>query len=544
MDLTGRTLGPYDITEKLGEGGMGAVYRATHRYLNRTVALKILPPELARDSDFAARFLREGQAVAALEHPHIVPIYEAGEIEGFSFLAMRYINGQDLAKRIAERGPLPLQETIELLAQAAAALDAAHQAGIIHRDIKPSNLMIENRHVYLTDFGIAKSDSGDFKTRTGTIIGTPEFMAPEQIQGLPIDRRADVYALGVVAYQMLSGQVPYAAPTPAMVIYRKLSEPVPDIRTVRGDLPPGVAGVLARAMAPRAEERFATAGEFVSALRAAAQGDAATYVVAPPAGQRPQTPYPMPQSQHPTYPVQQPPQPPYPMPQPQHPTYPVQQPQPPFQTPYPVQQPHKKNKLPIFLGIGGVLLILIALVTLFGSSDSPGPSARTTPTSVAGGGDRRPAAEPTTVRGPVGSEVVFNTYHASEGDYTIDYPEDWTVNEEPPNVQFLAPNEEALVQVTYSDIGGTLSQDQLVDIASESLADGFGDGYVEEDRVPQADGSTRIDFRIEEQTELTGSVWVEQHGTKLYMLLMMVETTKSSEYTDIFNHILSSYSIR
>ncbi|HEY8198426.1 MAG TPA: serine/threonine-protein kinase, partial [Candidatus Limnocylindrales bacterium] len=212
----GTDLGPYHVEAVIGRGGMGVVYRATDTRLDRRVALKLLSPGLADDAAFRARFLRESRLAAAIDHPNIIPIYEAGERDGTSFLAMRYVEGIDLATRLRS-GPLKPREAVSMLAQVAGALDAANAAGLVHRDVKPANLLVaasqgvdQADHVYLTDFGLTKERGSETGfTRTGSFLGTLEYVAPEQIEGKPLDGRADQYALAAIAVECLTGLAPY-----------------------------------------------------------------------------------------------------------------------------------------------------------------------------------------------------------------------------------------------------------------------------------------------------------------------------------------------
>jgi serine/threonine protein kinase len=285
MDLENHTLGGYLIGHKLGEGGMGAVYSATQVRLGRVVALKIMAPALATNQEITARFLREGQTIAALDHPNILPVYEAGEAysdtgEGpFSYIAMRYVDGGTLHDLIRRNGPLKPSHALALLEQAAAGLQAAHKRGFVHRDIKSSNLLLDppaegqrSEHLSIADFGIVKlldNTTDSFKTGTGLVVGTPAYMAPEQLQGAPVDGRADVYALTVVLYEMLKGAVPFQAETPAMVMYRKMSETPPAFNAAASGLPPALDAVIARGLTPAPEQRFATPKDLVEALRQA-----------------------------------------------------------------------------------------------------------------------------------------------------------------------------------------------------------------------------------------------------------------------------------
>ncbi len=212
----GSTLAAYAIERLLGRGGMGEVYLATHEGLGRRVALKLLAPELAADPAFRERFIAESRLAASLDHPHIVPIYEAGETDGRLFLAMRYVEGDDLGALIAAAGPLEPGRAVGLLAGIGAALDAAHDRGLVHRDVKPANILVARtargeEHAYLGDFGLTKllgSDAGF--TRSGQLVGSVDYVAPEQIEGRPVDHRVDVYSLACVLYTALTGRPPYA----------------------------------------------------------------------------------------------------------------------------------------------------------------------------------------------------------------------------------------------------------------------------------------------------------------------------------------------
>jgi eukaryotic-like serine/threonine-protein kinase len=272
INLLGRTLGPFEIISELGRGGMAVVYKARQADLERTVALKILPPELSIDKSYLARFLQEARSAAALEHPHIMPIYAVGAAEGINYIAMKFIAGQTLKDIVQERGGLPIADAAIMLDQVADALDYAHSRGVIHRDIKPSNMMTDrNGWVYLTDFGLARGGNTGGLTITGTVMGTPEYMSPEQAQGLTtIGPPTDIYALGVVLYELLTGQMPFQADTPmGMLVARLQFAPRPP-RDYRGDLPMPVEDVIMRALARKPEARYATAKELIAALKSAA----------------------------------------------------------------------------------------------------------------------------------------------------------------------------------------------------------------------------------------------------------------------------------
>ncbi len=270
--LIGQTLGAFEIISELGRGGMATVYKARQTDLQRIVALKILPPELSRDASYLQRFQHEARSAAALEHPHIVPIYAIGEARGFHYIAMKFIAGLTLKDLAQRSGALSLPQTVALIEQVADALDYAHSHGLIHRDIKPSNMMAEpNGWLYLTDFGLARGEGMQGLTMTGTVMGTPEYMSPEQAQGLPtIGPATDIYALGVVVYELLTSKVPFQADTPMGMLVARLQYAPRPPRDYRGDLPLAVEDVIMRALARRPEARYATAGEMVAALKLAA----------------------------------------------------------------------------------------------------------------------------------------------------------------------------------------------------------------------------------------------------------------------------------
>jgi hypothetical protein len=264
------------IEERLPMGGMSVVYRAEHLHLGRKVAIKLLDARLAEDEDYRRRFLRESRLAAALYHPNIVPIYDAGEAEGVPYITMHFVQGRDLAA-LLRAGSLPVERTLEIVVQAAAALDAAHDRGLVHRDVKPANILIASGdgvepegHVYLTDFGLAKQiASGTALTRQGLFMGTLDYVAPEQIQGHEVDRRTDVYSLGCVVYECLAGAVPFARDSEVAMLYAHMQEPPPAVSAVRPEIPPSADGVVARAMAKRAEDRYGGCRELVEELREA-----------------------------------------------------------------------------------------------------------------------------------------------------------------------------------------------------------------------------------------------------------------------------------
>ncbi len=271
----GAVLAGYRVESLLGRGGMSVVYLAEHVSLGRKVALKVLASPLAYDPSFRERFMRESQRAAGLDHPNVIPIYDAGEIDGgdadgLLYIAMRYVDGPDLRSLLRRDGRLGVGRTLYMLEQVASALDAAHDNQLIHRDVKPSNILIAepSEHVYLTDFGVAKQTTAPDLTRTGIFVGTIEYAAPEQIEGLTLDRRTDVYALGCVLYECLAGRPPFERDAEVAVMHAHLTSPPPRLTEVRPDLPKELDRVIARAMAKSRDERFATAPELVDAVHA------------------------------------------------------------------------------------------------------------------------------------------------------------------------------------------------------------------------------------------------------------------------------------
>jgi serine/threonine protein kinase/tetratricopeptide (TPR) repeat protein len=272
LNLLGQTIGRFEILSELGRGGMAVVYRARQTDLERIVALKVLPPELSLDQSYIARFRQEARSAAALEHPHIVPIYEVGAAGGLQYIAMKYIAGRTLKDAVQERGALGLQDTATMLEQVADALDYAHSQGVIHRDIKPSNIMVaQNGWVYLTDFGLARGSVTSGLTMAGTVMGTPEYMSPEQAQGLAtIGPPTDIYALGVVLYELLTGNMPFQADTPMGMLVARLQYAPRPPREYRGDLPMPVEDVIMRALARKPEARYPSSSALIQALKSAA----------------------------------------------------------------------------------------------------------------------------------------------------------------------------------------------------------------------------------------------------------------------------------
>jgi serine/threonine-protein kinase len=274
----GTEVAGYRIVEQTGSGGMGVVYRAEETGLGgRPVALKLLPPALAGDPDFRARFLREMRVAAAIDHPNIVPIYRAGEDRGLLYLAMRYVHASDLRRVLEAEGRLAPGRALVILDQVARALDAAHARGLVHRDVKPGNILLappvldgDPEHVYLVDFGLARSDSDDRSIGGGgSFLGTPRYAAPEQAAGRPVDGRSDGYALGCVLYECLTGRPPFPGGSGEAVLLAHLEAAPPRVTALRPDLPPAIDQVVARAMAKTPADRFPSCRALVAAARQA-----------------------------------------------------------------------------------------------------------------------------------------------------------------------------------------------------------------------------------------------------------------------------------
>jgi predicted ATPase/serine/threonine protein kinase len=267
------TIGRYRLEDVLGRGGMGIVYRARQPSLDRPVALKVIAPDLAADPEYRARFRREARLAAAIDHPHVIPIYEIGEAAGVLFIAMQIVDGVDLHRLIGRSGGLGLDRATRLVCQIAWALDAAHARGLVHRDVKPHNVLVtgpEGReHAYLTDFGLARQGGASTASTPGRLVGTLPYLAPEQLRGAAADARSDIYALGCVLYESLTGRAAYVLPDEGAAIAAKLAEPPPSVREVVGATPAAIDAVVARALDRQPERRFTSAGDFSSALVAA-----------------------------------------------------------------------------------------------------------------------------------------------------------------------------------------------------------------------------------------------------------------------------------
>ncbi|MGW6009487.1 serine/threonine-protein kinase [Streptomyces sp. NPDC055210] len=279
--LVGKQIAGYRIEREVGRGGMAVVYRAKDLRLDRTVALKLLAPELARNDTFRKRFTYESRVAAAIDHPHIVPVFEAGETDGVLYIAMRYVAGRDLRHLLDKEGPLAITTATRIAVQVASALDAAHDHGLVHRDVKPGNILVaagtdsdHPEHVYLTDFGLTKKSlSLTGFTTVGQFVGTLDYVAPEQISGRPVDGRCDVYSLACVVYETLAGGPPFRRDDDMALLWAHQYDVPPAVSGKRPDLAGGVDGVLAKALAKSPDDRYGSCLAFVAALRAAVVGE-------------------------------------------------------------------------------------------------------------------------------------------------------------------------------------------------------------------------------------------------------------------------------
>ena len=277
----------YELEELVGSGAMSSVYRAHDRLLDRTVALKVLHDHHQEDPDYVERFRREARSAAVLSHPNIVTVIDRGEHEQRQFIVFEYVGGQTLKQLVATEGPLPVESALVLTIQVARGLSFAHRNGLVHRDVKPQNVLLNgDGQAKMTDFGIARSlDVPRGLTETGTVLGTSDYIAPEQAQGQRVDEQSDVYSLGVVLYELLTGDVPFPGENFVAVAMQHINDPPPSVRAKRPDVPPRVDAAVQRAMAKDPADRFPTMADFGRELEACASGgtEEGTQVIAPPA---------------------------------------------------------------------------------------------------------------------------------------------------------------------------------------------------------------------------------------------------------------------
>ena len=255
----------YELEELVGTGGMSSVYRARDRLLERRVAIKVLHEHYSRDEDYVERFRREARSAAKLSHPNIVTVIDRGEADGRQFIVFEYVDGENLKQLVGSKGRLPVREALELGIQIGRALAFAHTQGLVHRDVKPQNVLLAGGDAKVTDFGIARSlDMQVGLTQTGTVLGTSEYISPEQATGRQVDARTDIYSLGAVLYELLAGQPPYSGDSFVSVAMRHVNDPVPSITHARPDVPLRVDAALRRALAKDPDDRFETMDELVA----------------------------------------------------------------------------------------------------------------------------------------------------------------------------------------------------------------------------------------------------------------------------------------
>ncbi len=287
--------GRFELEEVVGSGGMASVYRAHDQMLERPVAVKILHEQYVSDEEAVERFQREARSAAQLAHPNIVTVIDRGEDDGRPYIVFEYVEGENLKQLVAREGALPVGMVIDLGIQIAQALEAAHERGVVHRDVKPQNVLLaEEGRVKVTDFGIAHSRGTVGLTLTGTIMGTSDYIAPEQAKGEPAGEGSDIYSLGVVLYELLTGRVPYEAESPVAVAMRHVHDPVPSVRSTRPEVPPRLDACVRRALAKEPRDRFASMSDLIAELEACRRGvvpvagdAAATMIVPPVAWQKP-----------------------------------------------------------------------------------------------------------------------------------------------------------------------------------------------------------------------------------------------------------------
>ena len=269
-DLTGKQFGHYQIVAPLGEGGMAAVYKAYQPSMERYVAVKVLPRHMSTSEEFVNRFKREAKLLAQLQHPHILPVFDYGEADGYPYIVMPFVQSGTLSELLHKR-QLPLPEIRRVMTQLGEALSYAHAQGMIHRDIKPSNVLIDERgNCLLTDFGLARmAESATKITSSGAVMGTPAYMSPEQGAGSNIDHRSDIYSLGIILYEMATGRVPYTAETPVAIVFKHIQDPLPSARKLNPNLPESIELVLLKVLAKNPDGRYQNAEDFVRAIQKA-----------------------------------------------------------------------------------------------------------------------------------------------------------------------------------------------------------------------------------------------------------------------------------
>jgi serine/threonine-protein kinase len=521
MNLSGKVLGQFEIMDEIGRGGMATVYRARQRSINRTVAVKVLPQALMHDPAFYERFTREVDVISHLEHPHILPIYDYGEVDGIPFIAMRFLAGGSMAQFI-RRGLPTFEAIIKPIDQIAQALDYAHHQGIIHRDLKPANILLDERgNAYLTDFGIARVLDSNL---TGSaIIGTPAYMSPEQANALPLDSRSDIYSFGIVLFELLSGREPFEAATPVALLLKHINEALPPLGRYRPDTPPAVEAVIQRATAKLPTDRFASAGDMAAAYAAAVRAQPAPTPVAPsasaasPAGARPPMATPAPTASPAG-------------------NAPTVTPAPPARTVSPDQETlldaaaPTRSRMPLFIGVGVVAVVaVIALILGVTTSQAP-PPVYVTPTPQA-------VAVPTTFPDGVAME---------QDGLNLTVPASWTLTDRSQNGQFnhvWQDGQEAYISLARNRDGQFADLNAFIaDYEAEHFpAAAFQ--FIDEATAP--DGTVRRSYRLigasaaglaPGQTD----VFFRQAGADYLALELYAADRQGNDLTPLFQQVLDS----
>ena len=440
--MIGEQLGGYRIESVIGRGGMGIVYLAEQVRLERKVALKVITPELAHDAAFRTRFERESRLAASIDHPNVVPVYEAGEVDGLLYIAMRYVRGTDL-KALLAQGPMEPRRAVALVAQVAGALDAAHASGLVHRDVKPGNILIEpgagggGERAYLTDFGLTKRlSSASGITKTGFVVGTLDYIAPEQVQGAPVDARADIYALACVLFHALSGRVPFERENDMAKMYAHANLPAPALAEAAPHVPAALGDVVRRGMAKEPDERFASAGDLGRAAEAALAGHAPTVAersvavgAAAPGAAEPETVA--------GAPVPLPPGPPTAETQPLPPVRPAPPPawggppQPPYAGSPP---PPRRSNTPLvaaviaLVAVAGVAVALLATGVIGGDEEGGDPTTTEASTTTTDADTEPETVTRTETTPPPDAETEFEPFASEAADFEAQMPTgpDWS----------------------------------------------------------------------------------------------------------------------
>ncbi len=495
-NLIGATLGQYTILEEIGRGGMATVYKARQQSVNRVVAVKVLPPHFLHDPGFLERFTREVDVASHLEHPHILPIYDYGETDGVPFIAMRFLGGGSMAQ-LVRRGIPTIEWTRKPFTQIAQGLDYAHQEGVIHRDLKPGNIMLDERNnAYLTDFGIARVFGSNL---TGSmIIGTPAYMSPEQANGLPIDSRSDIYALGIVLFELITGREPFQAETPMALLLKHINEPMPPLRDFRQGVPDLVEAVIVKATDKEPDARYSSATEMAEAFDEAVRssGAVSTKPMTTPAVE------PAPVSETAVTA-------PMPTPPPEQGTAPVVE----------TVQIHRASTGLLLTAVAIVAIVVIAAVVIVQSLTSSGDATSPTPPEVAL--VPTPFARSTTI---------------TQSQYTISIPDVWR----PELSDFTDNSDTERLLHTWQDDDGMVSVSLAItdeEVAIEDYADRHYNSQEALDFIDEAEaenGTVRHSYRVENNTSILNGqidVFYMQQDGKLVALEVYTADSIAADVT-------------